>query len=353
MVRIVLDAMGGDFAPVNEVAGALEALRSADDQLQVILAGEKEKVDAAIADQRADHPRLSVVHASQVITMHDSPTAAVKQKRDSSLTVGMTLHKDGKADAFVSAGNTGAVLSASTLILGRIRGVSRPTIGAFFPSERGVCLLVDAGTNVDCRAQHLLEFAVMGSVYANRVLKHEKPTVGLLSVGEEDSKGSSVTVEANKLLRRSNLEFIGNIEGKDILKGKAQVIVCDGFVGNIILKFGESVPSFLKSRLYQYAEGGFLRKLRLGLLRTPLRTSLKDMDYEEVGGVPVLGVNGVSIIGHGRSTPKAIKNMILRAMEIAKTQLNKHIEDGIDAIHGLSVPSLQPDGADPAYQQPS
>lgn len=352
MVRIVLDAMGGDFAPANEVAGALAALREFGAQLEVILVGDKEKIVNALSAHGTDHPGLSVVHASQVITMDDSPTAALKQKRDSSLSVGVMYHKEGKADAFVSAGNTGAVLSASTLLLGRIRGVSRPTIGAFFPSQKGVCLLVDAGTNVDCRAQHLLEFAVMGSVYANKVLKYEKPTVGLLSVGEEDSKGSAVTIEANKMLRKSTLEFIGNIEGRDILKGKAQVIVCDGFVGNIILKFGESVPSFLKSRLMQYAEGSFVRKIRLAFMRQPLRKSLKDMDYEEVGGVPVLGVNGVSIIGHGRSTPKAIKNMIVRAFEIAQTQLNKHIEEGIAAVQRITQSATTAEHPSPGSSQP-
>jgi len=238
----------------------------------------------------------------------------------------MRLHQEGKADAFVSAGNTGAVLSASTLILGRVKGVSRPTIAAFFPSEKEVCLLLDAGTNVDCKPQHLYEFAVMGSVYVNKVLRIDRPRVGLLNVGEEESKGTATVQEAHQLLKSGHLNFIGNVEGRDILKGTAHVIVCDGFVGNIVLKFGESVPSFLKSRLKRYADQSFLKTLRIGLVRSPLKMSLKDMDYEEIGGVPVLGVNGVSIIGHGRSTPKAIKNMIVRAVEVARSQINKHIE---------------------------
>lgn len=342
MKKIVLDAMGGDFAPANEVAGALLALQEHPGAFEVILVGDEARLGNELKKRAAGSLPLSVVHAAEVITMHDPPTAAVKAKKNSSIAVGMTMHKEGKADAFASAGNTGAMLSASTLILGRIRGVSRPTIGAFFPSLKGVCILLDAGTNVDCRPQHLLEFAVMGSIYAQRVLHYPNPTVGLLSVGEEDTKGSAVTVETNKLLRSSALNFIGNIEGRDILAGKAQVIVCDGFVGNIVLKFGESVPAFLKSRLRGYADRGILQKLRIGLVRTPMRQSLKDMDYEEVGGVPVLGVNGVSIIGHGSSTPKAIKNMVLRAYEVSSSQLNSSIEQAIASLAGNPGSTAEP-----------
>ena len=342
MKNIVLDAMGGDFAPANEVAGALLALHELPGAFAIILVGDESRIQDELRKHNVGALPISVVAASEVITMHDPPTAAVKSKKNSSIAVGMTMHKEGRADAFASAGNTGAMLSASTLILGRIRGVSRPTIGTFFPSLKGVSILLDAGTNVDCRPQHLLEFAVMGSIYASQVLKYADPTVGLLSVGEEDTKGSAVTIETNKLLRSSRLNFIGNIEGRDILAGKAQVIVCDGFVGNIILKFGESVPAFLKSRLQGYADQGFLQKLRIGLVRTPLRRSLKDMDYEEVGGVPVLGVNGVSIIGHGRSTPKAIKNMILRAYEMASSQLNASIEQAVGTLPDTVGPNTTP-----------
>ncbi len=321
--------MGGDYAPANEVAGAIEALRQTNNEFEIIFVGREAQIREQLAVRNAEGLSYSIVNADEVITMEDSPTAALKQKKNSSLAVGMQLHKEGKGDAFVSTGNTGAVLSASTLILGRIKGVSRPTISAFFPSERGVCLLLDAGTNVDCRAQHLYEFGVMGSIYAKKILQYKNPTVGLLNVGEEKLKGTEIVQEAYKLLASGKLNFIGNIEGRDILKGKAQVIVCDGFVGNIILKFGESVPSFLKSRLKQFAGESFLNKIVVGISRNALRLSLKDMDYEEHGGVPVLGVNGVSIIGHGGSTPKAIKNMILKAVEVAKSQINTHIEEAL------------------------
>jgi glycerol-3-phosphate acyltransferase PlsX len=340
--------MGGDYAPANEVAGAVQSLRQSHNEFEVILVGKEEEIRRQLDAHHAQGLSYSVVHADEVIEMDDSPNAALKQKKNSSLAIGVQLHKEGKADAFASIGNTGAVLSASTLILGRIKGVSRPTIGAFFPSETGVCLLVDAGTNVDCRAQHLYEFAVMGSIYAKRVFKYENPKVGLLSIGEEKIKGSEVVQEAHKILESSNLNFIGNVEGRDILKGKAQVVVCDGFVGNVVLKFGESIPGFMKAKLKQYAGGSIWRKLLIGLARGSLRASLREMDYEEFGGVPVLGVNGVSIIGHGGSSPKAIKNMILKAAEVAQSQINKYIEEamasslvGQRARHGATLVHTQ------------
>ncbi|MBI2620049.1 MAG: phosphate acyltransferase PlsX [Ignavibacteriales bacterium] len=328
-LRIVVDAMGGDFAPAHEISGTLQALQETNGGFEAILVGKEEEIREHLRKQGVGGQSYSVVNASEVITMEDSPTAALKQKKDSSLAVGMRLHQEGKADAFVSAGNTGAVLSASTLILGRVKGVGRPTIGAFFPSEQGVFLLLDAGTNVDCRAQHLYEFAVMGSVYVKEIMKYEHPTVALLNVGEEKKKGTEIVQETYRMLETSALNFIGNVEGRDLLAGKANVVVCDGFVGNVLLKFGESVPSFLKSRLKRYAKTGFLRRLLVGLMRNPLRASLKDMDYEEYGGVPVLGVNGVSIIGHGSSSPKAIKNMILKALEVAKSRINRKIEEAL------------------------
>jgi phosphate acyltransferase len=325
-LRIALDAMGGDCAPEQEVAGAVEALRASQDKFEIILVGDEQAIRKQLVLQKAEHLPFIIVHASQVITMGDSPMAALKQKKDSSLAVGMRLHKEGKADAFVSAGNTGAVLSASTLILGRIKGVSRPTIGTFIPTEIGVCLLLDAGANIDCRAQHLFEFAVMGSIYVQLLRKKERPTVALLNVGEEKSKGTNAVLEAYQLLIKSKINFIGNVEGRDILTSKADIVVCDGFVGNIVLKFGESVLPFLKSRLKQFAARSVINKLAVAMALWPLKASLRDMDPNEEGGVPVLGVNGVTIIGHGSSTAKGIKNMILRAVEVAQSQVNQKIE---------------------------
>lgn len=332
--------MGGDFAPVHEVMGAVEALRQSGNAFEILLVGKEQEIRSQLRKLKSDGLSWTVVPASEVITMEDSPTAALKQKKDSSLAVGIRLHQEGKADAFVSAGNTGAVLSATTLILGRIKGVSRPTIGTFLPADGGPCLLVDAGTNVDCRAQHLFEFAVMGSIYYSLVTKKERPTVGLLNVGEEKGKGTDVVNEAFRMLEGSTVNFIGNIEGRDILKKKADVVVCDGFVGNIVLKFGESVPGFLKARLTRYASEGFVRKLLVGLAKGSLKNALKDFDPNVEGGVPVLGANGISIIGHGSSTPTGIKNMILRAAEVARTELHKHIEVALAGSQTTQKPDL-------------
>jgi glycerol-3-phosphate acyltransferase PlsX len=328
-LRIAIDAMGGDYAPEREVAGAIEALHASGGRFDIVLVGDEVAIRRQLKAQNADQFPFDIVHASQVVTMDDSPTAALKQKKDSSLAVGMRLHKEGAVDAFVSAGNTGAVLSAATLILGRIKGVSRPTIGTFIPTELGPCLLVDAGANVDCRPQHLYEFAVMGSIYVQLVRHKEKPSVALLNVGEEEKKGTELAQSTHKLLSSSSLHFIGNVEGGDILKANADVVVCDGFVGNILLKFGESVPVFLKKRLRKFADRGVIHKLAVACALWPLRASLRDMDPNEEGGVPILGVNGVAVIGHGGSTPKGLKNMLLRASEVAASKINEQIEQAL------------------------
>jgi glycerol-3-phosphate acyltransferase PlsX len=319
--------MGGDFAPANVIRGSVDALGRDRDGLEILLVGPGEVLGREIPlnGGRDDLP-LTVVQASEIITMDDGATAALKQKKDSSIAVGLRLQTEQRADAFVSAGNTGAVMSASTLILGRIGGVSRPTIGAFFPSATGVCLLVDAGANVDCKPRHLLEFGIMGSIYTSAMFGIEKPAVGLLNVGEEESKGTEAVVDAHALLKASGLNFIGNVEGRDILRGTAHVVVCDGFTGNVLLKFGESIPSFFKERINGYIADKPVRKLLMVPALGTFRSTMKSMDYEEYGGVPLLGVKGVSIIGHGKSTPKAIMNMILKAKEMVEKDINGRIE---------------------------
>jgi len=326
--------MGGDHAPHNVVTGVLDALRESGGRLSVLLVGQEERIHAEFAKagtggKRAGMVGCTVVNATEVVDMHDAPNAALKAKKDSSITVGIKLHQEAKADAFVSAGNTGAVLSASTLILGRIKGVGRPTIGALIPTETTPCMLVDAGTNVDCKPRHLFEFAVMGSIYVSSMIGKSNPSVGLLSIGEEEIKGNEVTLEAFALLKKSSLNFVGNVEGRDILKGMVDVAVCDGFVGNILLKFGESVPGFLKAKLMEFAESGFWNKLRVWVAQGGLRAVMKNLDYQEYGGVPLLGVNGVSIIGHGGSTPKAIKNMIFRAEEMVRRKVHLQIQEAM------------------------
>jgi len=327
--------MGGDFAPGHVIAGAVEALRASGGRFSVALVGPEETVRRALGRHSIPEDLLTVIHAPEVIEMEDSPMAALKAKKESSISVGLRAHREGSVQAFVSAGNTGAVLSASTLILGRLEGVGRPTIGALLPTAGGSpCLLLDAGANVDCKARHLFEFAVMGSVYLREVMGIQRPRVGLLNIGEEESKGGEVVLETFGLLRKSDLNFIGNIEGRDILSGGADVAVCDGFVGNALLKFGESVPSFLKARFTMYAQRSLKAKL-IGLVaRNSLRSVMRDMDYQEHGGVPVLGVRGVSIIGHGGSTPKAFKNMILRAEEMVTRDVHSRIQETVRKHYG-------------------
>jgi len=330
-IRIVVDAMGGDFAPRNVVAGAIDALRETNNRFEVLFVGSEHVVRDELQRAQVDQLSCRIINAPEVIDMNDPATAALKQKKNSSISVGMTLHKEGKADAFVSAGHSGAVMSTSTLILGRIEGIGRPTIGAFFPTETGVCLLLDAGANVDCKPQHLYEFALMGSIYTHEMFHVENPTVGLLNIGEESTKGNDLAKDTYKLLEQGSMNFIGNVEGRDIFQGKAHVVVCDGFVGNILLKFAEGVPAFLQVRMRHYASKNLLRKLIGLLIRKTMRSVLKSLDYEEHGGVPVLGVNGVSIIGHGKSTPKAIKNMILKAEEMVRKNINYHIQQALSS----------------------
>lgn len=321
--------MGGDFAPANEVQGVLDALHETNNRFHVVLVGKEDALRAELAKRGAGNESYSIVPAREVIGMEESPVVALKQKRDSSLAVGITFHKEGNADAFVSAGNTGAMTAASTLTLGRIAGVSRPTIPAIFPSENGPTLLIDVGAVTDSKPHFLYEFGVMGSIYSEFMFNKKNPRVGLLNIGEEESKGDDLAKEAYGIFKKhtSKINFIGNVEGRDILKGAADVVVCDGFVGNVVLKFAESVPVFLKTKFKNYAEQGIIPKLLMAVLRNPLRKIFKDFDYQEYGGVPLLGVNGVSIIGHGSSTPKAIKNMLFRAEEMVQRKINFHIEE--------------------------
>ena len=326
--------MGGDFAPANVVSGAIEAVRESGGRFSVVLVGReglvRDEIRKAAGRSGLVDPNLcSVANASEVIDMHDSPTSALKTKRDSSISVGLTLQREGKVAGFVSAGNTGAVMSASTLILGRVKGVARPTIGAMIPSAKDPCLLVDAGANVDCRPRHLFEFGVMGSVYVGVMLERSSPRVGLLSIGEEDSKGNEVTLEALSLFKKSRLNFVGNVEGRDLLKGDVDVVVCDGFVGNVLLKFGESVPEFFRAKFRAFADNNILNKVTAVIARNGLRSVMKTLDYQEHGGVPLLGVNGVSIIGHGRSTPKAFKNMIYRAEEMVRRGVGTLVQNAM------------------------
>jgi glycerol-3-phosphate acyltransferase PlsX len=334
-MKIALDAMGGDQAPIRIVEGGLEALKESNNRFELVLVGRKEEIEREVSrfPKRGEGLNYSIVDAREVIEMNESPNAAIKEKRDSSIVVGMTLHSQGKVDAFVSAGNTGAVMSATTLILGRIKGISRPTIGTPLPTvDNGVCFLVDSGANSDCRPQHLVEFALMGTIYAKEIQKKENPSVGLLNIGEESTKGNELAQASYPLLEKSGVNFIGNVEGRDILMGKADIVLTDGFVGNIVLKFAESFLPVLKTRFRNYAYSSPFKKVWTWLISGTLKKVLSGFSYEAQGGAPLLGVNGVSIIGHGGSTTLAVKNMVFRAEEMVNHKISKLIENSINKM---------------------
>ena len=326
--------MGGDFAPRNAVIGAIQALNE-NRNFELFLVGKEKEILDVISSAGISFNKENIINADEVIEMGDHPTAAIKSKPCSSIVVGNKLVREGKADAFVSAGNTGAMMAAATLIMGRIPGVGRPTIGAFMPNAAGACMVFDVGASIDSKPKHLLEYAIMGTIYTHEMYGIENPSVGVLSVGEEDTKGNEVSLAAFNLIKKTNLNFKGNVEGNDILKGSVNVVVCDGFTGNIILKFGEGVLSFLKLKFKEYAGKGFLNMLKIGLVKSAMKEILMDFDYQGHGGAPLLGVNGICIIGHGRSTELAIKNMVLKANEMYHKDLIKKFEKDIKEFSNL------------------
>ncbi len=326
--------MGGDYAPFNVVMGSLEAL-SDFPSLKLILVGDKEQIEKIINESGKKSDGIEIVHTTEVITMHDSPTAAVKSKQDSSLVVGAKLVKEGKADAFVSAGNTGAMGVTSILNIGRIKGVARPTLTAPLPNVKdGFTFLADVGAFVDSKPQHLLGFAILSSIFVEGIYEIENPKIGLLNVGEEESKGYALTTETAKLLTESDLNFIGNVEGKDIFKGKADIVICDGFIGNILLKFAESIPGFISASIKNYYAKNFTNRMRMAPFSLPslkkgFKESLSKADPDNVGGLPLLGVNGISIVGHGGSSILAIKNMILQAKRMHEKNIVNKIKEAL------------------------
>jgi len=336
-MRIALDAMGGDQAPEVLVGGAAEASRESDGDVEILLVGQEER----LRDELSKFPSIrgvSIVPASEVIDMgNKAPAAALRRESDASIAVAMKLQKEGAAQAVISAGHTGAAVASSLLSLGRLAGVSRPAIASPWPTEKGICILLDAGANSSCKPEWLFQFAVMGELYANHVLGIETPKVGLLSIGEESSKGDPKTLETHKLLAADpDLNFIGNVEGRDIFKGTADVVVCDGFVGNVLLKFAESIVGFLTVSVREQIMSSWTRKLGAFLLRTAVEEIRKKMDYQEYGGAPLLGVDGVTIICHGNSSAKAIKNAIFVARRMIREHVNDHIKEHLQRKDGAS-----------------
>ncbi|MFA5499913.1 MAG: phosphate acyltransferase PlsX [Candidatus Omnitrophota bacterium] len=328
-MKIVLDAMGSDNAPMVEVEGAIQAIEEYGNE--VILVGDEARVKAEIAKHGFSSDKLTVKHASEIIEMHDPAAISVRRKRNSSIVVGMDLIKKGQADAFVSAGNTGAVVCAATLFLRLLPGVERPGIAIVIPTLKGTSVIIDVGANITSKPIHLMQYGIMADAFSRYILGKTNPTVGLLNVGEEESKGTEFIKEAHTLLSESKLNFTGNIEGRDVYAGKVDIILCDGFVGNVILKISESVADTIMQSLKQEIKANFIATIGAVLSSSAFNELKRKMDYSERGGAPLLGVDGRCIISHGSSSAKAIKNAIRVASEFVKKDVNKHIVEELES----------------------
>ena len=329
---LALDAMGGDRAPDVNIEGAILAVKQTDNN--VIIVGQENVIYAQLEkwSRKYTFPkeRISVVNATEIIEMGEHPANAARHKKDSSMAVCCKLVAEGKADAFVSMGNSGAAMAVSLLYLKRIPGVSRPVISVPFPTLNGRCIIVDAGANVDCKPEHLLQFAIMGNIYAKNIMGIRNPKVAVLSIGEEDTKGNELTLQASDLLKKANLNFVGNIEGGDVPKAKADIIVCDGFVGNIFLKTSEGIAEMVSKFIKNSIKSNPLYWGAAPFLKLAMKKVKKKIDYDDVGGAPLLGVNSPCIIGHGKSNSRAVKNALIVAAKFAENNINKKIEEEIN-----------------------
>jgi len=314
-MKIAIDAMGGDHAPEQPVKGAVDALEHI--SCEVVLIGDETQINNELKKYNYDASRVSVVHTTEVVTSEDKPVRAIKTKKDSSMVVGLLSLKDKTYDGFISAGNTGALLAGGLLRVGRIKGIDRPALCSFYPTRTGMSILADAGANADCKPRNLKEFGIMGSLYAQNVLGIDNPRVGLANIGHEEGKGNALVIEAFDMLKEANLNFIGNVEARDIPEGATDVIVCDGFTGNIILKLSEGVAKSFSSMIKEIFMKSPLTKVAALLVKSGLGDMKKSMDYTEYGGAPLLGVNGLVVKAHGSSNAKAFMNAIRYAEKTA------------------------------------
>src|SRR5467141_4534730 len=328
-MKIALDAVGGDFGPPYLVAGAVMALREYAHIEKLFLVGDTKQIESELKKHKCNDPRIAIVHSTQVVDMSDKAWAAVRRKKDSSVSRAVDLVKHGEADAIVSAGHTGAAVAASMIKLRTLEGVDRPGIAAVLPTEFNVFVLIDAGANIDARPEQLLQYAFMGTVYSRHVLGYKNPTVGLVSLGEEDVKGNEMTKEVFKMLKAGSLNFVGNIEGRHLFEDPVEVVVCDGFVGNVILKTCESIAVAIFKWLRHELDRSKWRMAGAYLARHAFKDIKNKTNYEEYGGSPLLGVNGICIIAHGASSPLAIKNALRVAAESIEQQVNPHIVEEI------------------------
>src|SRR3954466_4541125 len=343
-MKIALDAMGGDFGPSYTVPGAIMALKEYRHIEKLFLVGDTPQLEAELKKHGCNDGKIEIAHSTQVVDMSDKAWSAVRRKKDSSVSRAVDLVKHGDTDAIVSAGHTGAAVAAAMIKLRTLPGIDRPGIAAVLPTETNVFVLVDAGANIDARPQHLVQYAFMGSVYSRHVLGYKNPTVGLISLGEEDVKGNEMTKEVFKMLKKSSLNFVGNIEGRHLFEDPVEVVVCDGFVGNVILKTCESISVAIFQWLKHELSRTTMRKLGAFLARESFRTIRDKTNYEEYGGSPLLGVNGICIIAHGASTPLAVKNALRVAAESIEQQVNPHIIEEVQRYHETTA-SIEPAAA--------
>ena len=326
-MRIAVDAMGGDRGPDLIARAAVGAIEARPSDLEIILVGDRGQIEPTLRKSARNNPRIQIAHASEIVGMSEAPANAIRKKKDSSIAVALRLIKAGEADALVSAGNTGAVVAGSLVSIGRLHGVSRPAIATFYPTSKRPVVFLDIGANSVCTPKNLVQFGIMGSVFAEYHLGTKEPRVGLLNIGEEKTKGTDMIRSAYDLLKDVQLNFVGNVEGRDIMAGQVDVVVCDGFVGNVVLKFSESILAFTSQMLRQEIKKSFRAKLGALLLKPVFSTFRQRLDYAEYGGAPLLGVNGVVIICHGKSSPRAIRNAILMAQRFVSYGINDHIEE--------------------------
>jgi len=330
-MRIAVDAMGGDHAPQINVDGAIAAAREFD--IPTLLVGPTKLLEGLLADSGYQGTAIEIVDATEVITMDDPATAAIRKKRNSSIRVAANCVRDGRAQGLVSAGHTGAAMVSAKMVIGTIEGVDRPALATILPNLSGHCLLLDVGANPDAKTQHFKEFAVMGSLYAQLAFGKKSPSIGLMSIGEEDSKGTDRTKEAFKSLKETGLHFIGNVEGRDVFNGSVDVIVTDGFTGNVILKVSEALAEMVEKLLREEIKKTLKASVGFLLSRSAFRSFKSRLDYSEYGGAPLLGVKGCVIICHGRSTAKAVKNAIRLAAEFSRQHLAEKIQSSIADLH--------------------
>jgi glycerol-3-phosphate acyltransferase PlsX len=335
MIKIVVDAMGSDNSPRSEVDGAIAAAKAYG--VHVILAGNESLLGPMLKERSAEGLPLEIRHAAQAIAMDEKPAAVLRRKRDSSIHVAAALVRDGIASGLVSAGNTGAVMAISKMLVGVVPGVDRPALATVVPTLSGRAVLLDVGANVTCKPHHLVQFALMGHLFSKQIVGVPSPRVGLMSVGEEESKGTDLTKGVHKSLKELNLNFIGNVEGRDIYNGRADVIVCDGFTGNVALKTSEGLVEAMLQLMKEELSRNLRAKLGALLSMDSFRRLKKRLDYSEYGGAPLIGLRGVCIICHGRSSANAIKNAIRVAKEFAENQVNARLQEELSQLSGLGI----------------